>query len=271
MKMKTCSIEHQKYLKKQRNISIVILTIQIGLLIIAIAVWELLARYEIIDSFITSSPSRIYSTFVSLVKGNDIWHHISATLIETIIGFVLSTVIGTMIAILLWFSESCQRVFEPYLVVLNSLPKIALGPIIIIWVGAGRGAIITMTLLITLIITIINTLSGFISVEKDKLLLMQTLGANKLQTLFKLIIPANIPNIISILKVNVGLTWVGTIMGEYLVSKEGLGYLIVYGGQVFNLSLVMCSTVILCVLAGLMYASVALIEKIVKKFYNFDI
>lgn len=137
--------------------------------------------------------------------------------------------------------------------------------------GAGRGAIITMTLLITLIITIINTLSGFISVEKDKLLLMQTLGANKLQTLVKLIIPSNIPNIISILKVNVGLTWVGTIMGEYLVSKEGLGYLIVYGGQVFNLSLVMCSTVILCVLAGLMYASVALIEKIVKKFYNFDI
>lgn len=271
MKKKTCSKEHQKYLRTQRNKRILIIFIQIGILVLAILLWELLAEKGVIDSFISSSPSKIAKTFARLVSDGAIWSHIGATLSETLIGFALSTVIGTLIAVILWFSETLQRVFEPYLVVLNSLPKIALGPIIIIWVGAGKSAIIVMTLLITLIITIINTLSGFISVEADKLLLMKTLHANKFQTLFKLIIPHNIPNMISCLKINVGLTWVGTIMGEYLVSKEGLGYLIVYGGQVFNLSLVMCSTVILSVLAGIMYGVVALIEKIVKKFYNFDI
>lgn len=271
MKKKPCSKEHLKYLRTQRNKSALTVCIQIGLLFFAVFLWELLAKKEIIDSFISSSPSKIFETFGKLVKEGDIWSHVWATLSETLVGFALSTIIGTFIAILLWFSKTFQRVFEPYLVVLNSLPKIALGPIIIIWVGAGSGAIIAMTLLITLIITIINTLAGFTSVEADKLLLMRTLHANKFQTLFKLIIPANIPNMISCLKINVGLTWVGTIMGEYLVSKEGLGYLIVYGGQVFNLSLVMCSTVILCVLAGVMYALVALVEKIVKKFYNFEI
>lgn len=271
MKKKICTTEHRKYLRKQFNVSILILLIQIGILVFAVLLWEILAKKEIIDSFITSSPSKIAQTFADLVKKGDIWTHIWATLEETIIGFLLATFLGTLIAVLLWFSETCQRIFEPYLVVLNSLPKIALGPIIIIWVGAGKSAIITMTLLITLIITIINTLSGFISVEKDKLLLMKTLHANKLQTLFKLVLPSNIPNIISCLKINVGLTWVGAIMGEYLVSKEGLGYLIVYGGQVFNLSLVMCSTVILCVLAGFMYAVVSVIERIVKKFYNFEL
>ena len=271
MKKKICSKEHQKYLRIRRSKSIIILVIQIALLVFAVLLWELLARKEIIDSFITSSPSKIIQTFTNLVGNGSIWKHILSTLYETIIGFLLSTAVGTVVAILLWFSKTCQRIFEPYLVVLNSLPKIALGPIIIIWVGAGRGAIITMTLLITLIITIINTLAGFTAVEKDKLLLMQTLHANKFQTLFKLVLPANIPNMISCLKVNVGLTWVGTIMGEYLVSKEGLGYLIVYGGQVFNFSLVMCSTVILCFLAGIMYATVAILEKVVKKFFNFEI
>ena len=271
MKKKICSAEHQKYLKKQREITGIVILIQVGILVLALALWEILAKKGVIDSFITSSPSKILQTFRDLVRKGDIWTHVWATLSETIIGFLLSTILGTLIAILLWFSETCQRIFEPYLVVLNSLPKIALGPIIIIWVGAGKSAIIAMTLLITLIITIINTLSGFVSVEKDKLLLMKTLHANKFQVLFKLVLPSNLPNIISSLKINVGLTWVGAIMGEYLVSKEGLGYLIVYGGQVFNLSLVMCSTVILCVLAGVMYAVVALIEKIVKKFYNFEI
>lgn len=268
---KNISAEHKRFLKRLKQRKIIILTLQIAILVAFFALWEVFARVEVIDSFITSSPSKMYETFVKLVESKDIWHHIRATLLETIIGFMLATVLGTLIAIGLWFSESLQRIFEPYLVVLNSLPKIALGPIIIIWVGAGSGAIVVMTLLICLIITIINTLTGFIGVDKEKLLLMQTLNANKLQTLFKLVLPANLPNIISCLKINVGLSWVGTIMGEYLVSKEGLGYLIVYGGQVFNLSLVMCSTVILCILAGGMYAVVQLLESIVKKLYNFDI
>jgi NitT/TauT family transport system permease protein len=265
MKKKSYSAEHQKYLNRRKRTSIIVAFVQVGLLLLFIGLWELLARLEVIDTFIMSSPSKIWETFLTLSKGGDIFKHMWTTLYETIVSFLLATVLGTLIAIILWFSSTVRRVFEPYLVVLNALPKIALGPIIIIWVGAGTNAIIAMALLISLIITIINTLTGFIAVDREKLLLMETLHANKLQTLFKLVLPANIPTIMGCLKINVGLAWVGTIMGEYLVSKAGLGYLIVYGGQVFNLSLVMCSTVLLCLLAAGMYAVVALIEKLVIK------
>jgi len=147
------------------------------------------------------------------------------------------------------------------LVVLNSLPKIALGPLIIIWVGAGTSAIITICVLICIVITIITMLNAFLSCDNDKILLMKSMGANKFKILYKLVLPFSIPNFISMLKINVGMSWVGSIMGEYLSSSAGLGYLIVYGSQVFRLDLVMTSTVLLCILAGLMYFVVALIEK----------
>ena len=227
--------------------------------------WELLARYDVIDGFIFSSPSKMWQSFLSLSESGDLWRHVGSTLAETVVGFLSATAIGLVIAVILWLIEPVRRILEPYIVVLNALPKIALGPIIIIWVGAGRGAIIVMAILISVIVTVINILNGFLSVDKDKLLLMRTLSAGKIQTLFKLVLPANLSNIIAALKVNVGLAWVGTIMGEYLVSKEGLGYLIVYGGQVFNLSLVMCATVILTVLAALMYFAVLVVEKVTKR------
>ena len=150
---------------------------------------------------------------------------------------------------------------EPYIVTLNSLPKIALGPIIIVWMGAGMNAIVTMTVLICVVVTIIGVLGGFSSCSEGKLLLMRSMGANRRQIFFKLVLPQSLPNLISVLKINVGLAWVGTIMGEYLVSSAGLGYLIIYGGQVFKLDLVMTSTVILCVLAAVMYLGVALLER----------
>ncbi len=145
--------------------------------------------------------------------------------------------------------------------VLNSLPKIALGPLIIIWIGTGYTAIIFMTVIVSIIVCIMNMLAGFIAVDNTKLLLMKSMGANKLTTLRKLIIPASLPALMNTLKVAVGLAWIGSIMGEYIVSRAGLGYLIVYGGQVFKLDLVMTATFILCVLAGGMYAIISLIEK----------
>ena len=154
---------------------------------------------------------------------------------------------------------------EPYLITLNALPKIALGPIIIIWVGAGKASIVTMAVLICIVITIISVLTGFLSVDKEKIMLLKSMKATKMQIFAKLVFPANLPTIISVLKINVGLSWVGTIMGEYLVSREGIGYLIVYGSQVFQLDLVMASTVILCLLAALMYGGVALLEKFIAK------
>ena len=182
---------------------------------------------------------------------------------------MLGTFLGIIIAIILWWSDFLSKVAEPFLVVLNSLPKVALGPIIIIWVGAGTSAIIVMAIAISLIVTILENLNGFLKTDKEIIKMANTFNASKFQILTKIVIPANLSTFINSLKVNIGLSLVGVISGEFLVSKAGLGYLIVYGGQVFKLDLVMTSVIILGVVAGIMYGSVLLLEKFIlhsKKF-----
>jgi len=257
--------EHKEYLKKMKKRKALTVTLQIGILILFLLVWELIAYFEIVDPFIISSPSRILKIIGSLYSAGNLFPHIWATLYETVLGFLVSTVLGTLIAIILWWSPLIKDVTEPYLITLNALPKIALGPIIIIWVGAGKASIVTMAVLICIVITVISVLTGFLSVDKEKIMLLKSMKSTKLQIFTKLVFPANLPTLISVLKINVGLSWVGTIMGEYLVSREGIGYLIVYGSQVFQLDLVMASTVILCILAALMYGGVALVEKFIAK------
>lgn len=261
------SEEHRIYLKKAKIRKLVIRITQFGVLILLLGLWELSAYLEWADPFITSSPSGVAKSIAALYSSGELFTHSFASLWETVVSFLLSTALGTLIAVALWWNDFLRRVTEPYVVVLNSLPKIALGPLIIIWVGAGKAAIITMALMISLIITVISALQGFNSVDSEKIDLLRSMGANKRQIFLKLVLPQNIPNILSILKINVGLSWVGTIMGEYLVSREGLGYLLVYGGQVFRLDLVMASTVILSVLATVMYLAVQLLEKIVSKYF----
>lgn len=259
------SREHLAYLKKQRNKKIIINVSRCFILVTILGFWELFASLKIIDPFITSSPSRVIKTIGSLYADGTLFYHIGITLMETFSGFLIAVVLGYAIAVLLWSSDAARKILEPYIVVLNSLPKIALGPLIIIWIGTGYDAIIFMTVLVSIIVCIMNMLAGFIAVDKTKLLLMQSMGASKITTLRKLIIPASLPALMNTLKVAVGLAWIGSIMGEYIVSKAGLGYLIVYGGQVFKLDLVMTATFILCVLAGGMYGIIALIEKKVSK------
>ncbi|MDD3831292.1 MAG: ABC transporter permease [Clostridia bacterium] len=265
MSIKPLSAEHGKFLQKERKYSFLVAVTQIGLLAIVLIVWELLARTGVIDSFISSSPSRIVKTIINTFKVGDLSKHIWISTYETIVGFAAGTLLGTLIAIIMWWSKFIKRVLEPYVVVLNSLPKIALGPIIIIWVGTGTESIIVMALLVSVVITTITMLSGFCQTNADKLLLFRTMNANKYQVFTKLVFPSNIPTLVASLKINVGMAWVGTIMGEYLNSKAGLGYLIVYGSQVFKLDLVMACTVILCLLAGVMYFLVALLEKTIIK------
>ena len=255
------SEERKSYLRKIRNDKITTHIFRVLLLVIIVGLWELLTAVGILDAFFISSPSRIVNQLVEFFKTGEMWHHIGITLYEALAGFIIATVIGTFIAIVLWWSEKLRKVLDPYIVVLNALPKIALGPVIIIWVGAGTPAIITMCMLICVIITTLSMLSSFMSCEKEKISLMKSMGATKFQILKKLVLPNSFGEFISVLKINVGMSWVGTIMGEYLVSKAGLGYLIVYGGQVFNLDLVMASTVILCVLASMMYIFVSILEK----------
>lgn len=259
------SKEHKEYLKKVKIRKISILTARLFLLVAFFALWELLAVLKLVDPFITSQPSRVIDTLVSLYNEGNLFYHTGVTCFETVVGFLLGTVAGTLIAVVLWWSEFLSKVLEPYLVILNSLPKIALGPIFIVWIGAGPTSIIAIALTISLVVTILEVLNGFISVDQDKIKLVRTFGATRPQVLMKVVLPSSYPVIISALKVNVGLSWVGVIVGEFLVSRAGLGYLIVYGGQVFQLDLVMTSILILSVAAGLMYQGVVYLERILIK------
>lgn len=256
---------HERYLLGVRRSKTIVRLWQVGLLLAFIGLWELLTAVGVLDAFFMSSPSRIAVTFVELCADGEFFGHIGITLGECLIGFAISMGVGSAVAVLLWLSERARRVAEPYLVVLNALPKIALGPLIIIWVGSGAKAIVLMAVLICVIVTTISVLEGLCSTAPDKLVLLRSMGASRLQILRYAVLPSALPAFLTTVKINVGLAWVGTVMGEYLVSGAGLGYLIVYGGQVFRTDLVMTATVTLCVLAGGMYGLVALAERLLRR------
>ena len=259
------SEDHANYLHKLRKRNISIRLFQFVILLSIIITWELSARMGLINTFLMSQPAKVLEVFLKMVNNGQLYEHVGITLLENIIGFSLGTILGTIIAVLLWWSDYLYNLFEPYLVILNSIPKVALGPVIIVWMGNGPQAIIVMALLVSIVVTIMMLSSGFREVEDNKIKLLETLGASKKQILFKVILPASIPTIFAALKVSVGLSMVGTIVGEFLVSKAGLGYLIVYGGQVFNLHLVMTSIIILSIISGLMYYLIVMLENIIIK------
>lgn len=255
------SKEHRDYLKKIKTNKIFVVTIQILIIVLFLIIWQLLANFKIINTFITSSPINIFKTIMSLYNHHNLFNNIFVTIYETIISFTLCSFIGLAIASILWWNKTLYKISDPYLTILNSLPKVALGPIIIIWVGANMNSIILMALLISLIVTILNIYQCFNETDKLKIKLLESLGATKKQIYFKLIIPANISNLISTLKINISMSLIGVIMGEFLVSKNGIGYLIMYGSQVFNLDLVIAGIFILCVVAAIMYYIIYYIEK----------
>lgn len=255
------SNEHLKYLKKRKKRKVLIKITQILILSLFLFIWQLLADYKLINTFIFSSPKNVLNTIISLYNSNNLFNHIGITLYELLISFIIGTILGIFIAAILWSNNFLAKVLDPYLTILNSLPKIALGPILIIWVGASIKSIIVMSLLISTIITIMNVYQSFISTDNNKIKLFKTFKANKIQIFFKLILPSNYPNIISSLKVNLSMSLVGIIMGEFLVSKQGIGYLIVYGSQVFNLNLVMSGIGILCIITTILYYFIVFIEK----------
>ena len=255
------SEEHKLYLKKIKTRNILVRLCQVTIIVFFIVLWQFLADYKLINTFISSSPKLVLNTIISLYKEGNLFKHIWITIYETIISFSLGTIIGTVIATILWWNNFLAKVLDPYLTILNSLPKVALGPIIIIWAGAGMNSIILMALLISTIITIINVYQGFIETDPLKIRLLQSFKATKNQIYTKLIIPSSFSNIISALKINVSMSLIGVIMGEFLVSKEGIGYLIMYGSQVFNLNLVITGVFILCIVSAVMYYLVSYLEK----------
>ena len=254
------SKEHINYLKKERKKNLTIRFFQIIIIVQFIIIWQILADTRLINTFITSSPKSIINTLISL-SHEDLFEHIFITVYETLFSFSLGTIIGLVIAAILWWNNYLYKIFDPYLTILNSLPKVALGPIIIIWCGSGMKSIILMALLISVIITIINISTSFKEVDLNKIKLFKSLKASKRQLFFKLILPDSLKSIISSLKINISMSLIGVIMGEFLVSKKGIGYLILYGSQIFNLNLVMTGIIVLAIVAAIMYYIVLYIEK----------
>ncbi|WP_026882871.1 ABC transporter permease [Clostridium akagii] len=259
--MNSVSNEHMKFVKDIKRKARMITIIRWIILIVFFALWEVAGDLKWIDPFFISTPSRVFTSLVNIYKEGTLFTHIGVTCYETVLGFTLGMLIGIAIAILLWWFDFLAKLLDTYIIVLNALPKVALAPIIIFWIGNGTKAIVTIAILISIVTTIISILDGFNRVDTDKIKLLKTLGANKFQILVMLVIPSSVPNIISALRISVGLSWVGVIMGEFLVAKEGLGFLIVYGGQISQLDMVMMSIVILAILAYIMYEIVLIFEK----------
>ncbi len=231
-----------------------------------LAIWELAARLEWINSFIFCSPTKIWSCFTDMLLHQSLTTHISITVLETVAGFALVAVISVALAILLWWNETISKVIEPYLVVLNSLPKSALAPVLIVWLGANTNTIIVCAMSVAIFGSILNIYTGFMTVDPDKIKLILTLKGNKFDVLRLVIIPSSVPNMLSVMKVNIGLSLVGVVIGEFLAARAGLGYLIIYGSQTFKMSWVLMSIVLLCIMAMLLYQTLKFFEKHLERY-----
>jgi NitT/TauT family transport system permease protein len=226
-----------------------------------LGLWQLAATWRIIEPFITSQPSAIAQKLLELTNDGSLGYNVAITVIETLVGFGVGTVVGIAIAGLFWWWDFLSEVADPYVVVLNATPKMALGPVFIIWLGATMTAVIALSVSISLFVTILSVYSAFRQADPEKLVVASSFGASKWQQFSKVVFPSAVPTIIGTLKVNIGLSLIGAIVGEFLAANAGLGYLIIYGQNIFNMSLVMTSLVILTVIAGVMYYGVSLLER----------
>lgn len=252
---------HKQYIETLKRENRWVRFYQLVIFVLFFASWEILSRMQWIDPLIFSAPSKVWNLFIDKIFDGSLFIDLTYTLTETVLGFILGTVLGTIMAAILWWSPFLSKVLDPYLVVLNSMPKVALGPILIVALGPNMTSIIAMGMIISVIITTIVVYTSFREVDDNYLKVLQTFGATRYQSFREAILPASFPTIISTLKVNVGLSWVGVIVGEFLVSERGLGYLIIYGFQVFNFTLVLLSLLVIAIFATIMYQLVELLEK----------
>ena len=259
------SLRQKKYLLSIRRNSILIQVSRVLLFVFLVGLWEISARTGLIDSFIFSSPGQILEKMWEMLLDHTLIDHVSITLLETLISFALVTILGIGCGVLLWTFPRLSLILEPYLVVLNSLPKSALAPLLIVWLGSNMKTIILAGISVAVFGAIMNLYTGFCETDPDKLKLIRTLGGNKKDELLKVILPGSVPLILSVMKVNIGLSLIGIVIGEMIGSKRGLGYLIIYSSQVFQLTTMIMAIVILCVMAILLYALINLLQWIYQK------
>ena len=255
------SQRHAEYLRALRLRQTRVILLQIAVLIVFLGLWHFAATLRIIDPFITSQPKAIAQKLVQLTSDGSLAYHFAITVVETLMGFAIGTVLGILISGILWWSDFLSDVTDPYIVVLNATPKMALGPIFIVWLGATITAVIALAVSISLFVTILSVYNAFRQADPEKLIVVRSFGASKWQQFSKVVFPSAVPTIIATLKVNIGLSLIGAIVGEFLAANAGLGCLIVYGQNIFDMSLVMTSLVILTVIAGLMYYAVSIAER----------
>ena len=255
------TLAQQAFIARQKRRRRMVTICRILLLFILLALWEICARFDIINDFIFSSPSRVLSCFLSMAADRTIFYHTGITILETMLSFFLVTCIGIFGAVALWSSRRLAKILEPYLVMLNSLPKSALAPVLIVWLGNNMKTIITAAVSVAVFGSILTLYNGFLSMDPDQIRLIYTLGGKQKDVLTKVLLPGSVPLIISNMKVNIGLCLVGVIIGEFLSAQAGLGFLIIYGSQVFKLDLVIMSIVILCILSAILYQAVAVLER----------
>lgn len=258
------TLAQQEFIVRHKRHQKIIFLCRILLLILFLALWEICARLGTINDFIFSSPSRMVLCFYSMSADGSIFFHTGVTILETLFSFFLVVVIGLLGAVLLWSSKSLSEILEPYLVMLNSLPKSALAPILIVWLGNNVKTIIVAAISVAVFGSILTLYNGFSNTDPDQIKLIYSLGGKKKEVLTKVLLPGSVPLIISNMKVNIGLCLVGVIIGEFLAANKGLGYLIIYGSQVFKMDMVMMSIVILCIVSAFLYQGITLLEKHMK-------
>ena len=259
------SYSQQLFLRRIKREKQLIVLWRTAVFLLFLLIWECSARYGLIDSFIFSSPSLIWKSFMEMCRDLSIFSHLGVTVTETLVSFFIVVILGAGLAVLLWCFPRLAQVTEPYLVILNSLPKSALAPLLIVWLGANERTIVVAGMSVAIFGSVINLYSGFCQADPEKLKLIETLGGHKKEKLIKIILPSSVPLIISVMKVNIGLCLVGVIIGEFIGARKGLGYLIIYGSQTFKLTWVLMSIMILCIIAMGLYTVLNLLEKYIQK------
>lgn len=263
--MNNLSAGQVQYLRQHKKHRRIVCISRVLILLSFLFIWEFTANVGIIDSFIFSSPSKIALCFWEMVLDGSIFLHLGVTLYETLASFFLVTALSILAAVTLWFSSKLSEILDPYLVVLNSLPKSALAPLLIVWLGATKFTIIVAGMSVAIFGSILNLYTSFITVDPGKLKLVYTLGGNRFHALTKVVLPSSIPSIISNMKVNIGLCLVGVVIGEFLAARNGLGYLIIYSSQVFKMDWLLMSIVLLCIMAMALYALIGVMDRLCKK------
>ncbi len=255
------STEQLEFLKSVRTFQRKIKLYQILIFAVFLTLWEFLSQETIINPFIFSSPSRIGITFWEMILDRSLFPHIGITLAETFASFFLVLIISILGAVLLWWNKTISAVAEPYLVILNSLPKSALAPLLLVWFGATIKMILITAVSVVIFGSILTIYTGFKETDPDKIMLIETLHGNKWHTLRHVVIPESIPLLFGVMKSNIGLCLVGVIIAEFMGARMGLGYLIIYSSQVFKLDWVLMSIVLLCLIAMGLYGVLGKLEK----------